>query len=69
MVNNYVAQVCQTYSYKGIDDLVDEIIIDGFISVIDMKDVYRVIAIHPIDKPRQGKLCDLGTGPELLLDN
>ena len=34
-VNNYVNQVCQTCYYKGVDDLVDEIVIDdNFINQI-----------------------------------
>ena len=38
-VNNFVDQVCKTFSYKGVDDLVDELITDDFIAVIDIKDV------------------------------
>ena len=40
-VNNFVDQVCQTFSYKGIDDLVKEIITDDFIAVVDIKALTR----------------------------
>ena len=40
-----------------------------FIAIIDIKDAYRAIFIHPSDRPRQGILWDFGDGPQFYLDN
>ena len=53
-VNNYVHQVSQTFVYRGIDNLLDEIIINDYISIVDIKDAYHAVAIHPSDRYYSG---------------
>ena len=57
------------FSYLEVDDLVRDMLRFDFVATIDIKDTYRVINVHRLDRPRQTNLWDLGQGPELFFDN
>ena len=53
-VNNYTASVSCKFSYNGVEDVVDVIEIGDHLASIDIKDAYRAVPIHPVDRSKQG---------------
>ena len=45
LVNNYVEEVSQTFSNKGFDNLIDQIITYDYIAIVDIKDAYRAVSM------------------------
>lgn len=68
-VNNFTDQVCTEFSYKSIDDVVDNMEQNDYIAVVDISDAYRSVSIHPSDRSYQGISWDFGEGPVHLEDN
>ena len=59
----------EQFFYPGVGDLVSLMLHDEYIGVIDIKDAHQAISIHPLDRPCQVILWDLGNGPEFFFDN
>ena len=68
-VNNYVDSVSSTFSYTGIDSLVENMHTGDYIAVTDIKNAYRSVTIHETCRTMQGLVWDLGNGPEYFYDN
>lgn len=68
-INNYVNEVSAPFSYQGVDDLVGEMARNDYIAMIDIKDAYRAINIHPSDRPCQAIIWDFGSGEEVSFEN
>ena len=68
-VNNFTDQVCTKFSYKTIDDVMNNIQQGDYLAVVDVSDAYRSVNIHPSDRPLQGICWDFGEGPVYLEDN
>ena len=61
-VTNYVEKVSRTFSYKGIDNLIDQIVTYDYIAIVDIKDTYRAVSIHPLDRKKTGYIVGFGGG-------
>ena len=68
-VNNFTDQICTKFSYKSVDDVVDNMGQGDYIAVVDISDAYRSVNIHPLDRTLQGIAWDFGDGQVFLEDN
>ena len=53
-VNEATGTIASKFKYKGVDDVVEMLQRDDFLSSIDIKDAYRAVHIHPGDRTKQG---------------
>ena len=70
-VNSYVDEICDSFKYKGLDDVAVIMTNMAYLSVCDISDAYRSVNIHFTDRDYQGLEWDFrdGQGPVFLVDN
>ena len=70
-VNSYVDEICETFKYKGLDDVSDIVTNSAYMSVCDISDAYRSVNIYAADREYQGLEWDFrdGQGPSYMMDN
>ena len=60
-INNYTDCVRLKFSYKSLNDVTDMLQYGDFIGMVDIKDVYRAVSIHPKDRKLQGLSCQVSS--------
>ena len=68
-VNDHTDEVLVHFSYNSIDDVVENMSVNDYISTVDVADAYRAVSIHPTDRRKQGLRWNFGQGDKYLCDN
>lgn len=68
-VNNYVSTTCSTFSYNSVDTVTELLIVNDYMSTLDISNAYRAVQIHPRDSLRQGLKWKLNDKIVYMQDN